>query len=424
MPAAIPLPIRQAVAERHHKGQSLAALAEALHLPFTTVRRLWRRYRDHGDPGLTPDYARCGRHPTRARRHLRRAAVWLKRRHPGWGAQVIRLVLQRRWPHRRAPSAHALQRWFRQAGVHRPRRRGRPPQHPVARAGRAHEVWQVDAVEKVQLASGEGVCWLTAEDEYSGAVLRIALFAGGQWNQVKPAAVQKALRRCFRMWGLPGAVRVDNGYPWGSGNDLPTALALWLIGLGVPVHWNRPRRPQDNGKVERLQGVTQQWAEAAQCPDRHHLRVRLTWVSTMQRERYPAVRGQSRRVAYPELGVRRRPYDPCDEARCWDVGRVYGYLSHEVWPRRVDANGRVSLYCRAYTVGRRYARQQVHVRFDAAGLAWVFSDSRGQEIRRYPAEQLTAERIRSLQVSDHKRLRSRNRGPNLRRKSGAQLDVA
>ena len=46
---------------------------------------------------------------------------------------------------------------------------------------------------------------------------------------------------------------------------LNSSLALWLAGLGVPVHWNEPHRPQQNGVVERSQGTTQRWVEPASC---------------------------------------------------------------------------------------------------------------------------------------------------------------
>ena len=79
--------------------------------------------------------------------------------------------------------------------------------------------------------------------------------------------MQAALRGIFVQWGLPAQLRVDNGAPWGSWNDLPPDLALWLIGLGVGMIWNRPRHCQANGHVERAHGVLQQWSEPARCPD-------------------------------------------------------------------------------------------------------------------------------------------------------------
>jgi transposase InsO family protein len=66
--------------------------------------------------------------------------------------------------------------------------------------------------------------------------------------------VQTVLRNTFKRWGRPLRFRVDNGVPWGSSGDLPPDLVLWLLGLGVETVTNPPRRPQDNGVVERSQG--------------------------------------------------------------------------------------------------------------------------------------------------------------------------
>src|SRR5688500_11212947 len=87
----------------------------------------------------------------------------------------------------------------------------------------------------------------------------------GQWALVPVAWVRDELRHAFADWGLPGLLRVDNGHPWGSKGDLPTDLALWLIGLGVDLWWNPPRRPQDNGVVERSQGTGKRWGEPHTC---------------------------------------------------------------------------------------------------------------------------------------------------------------
>ena len=60
------------------------------------------------------------------------------------------------------------------------------------------------------------------------------------WANVPPTAVQQQLRVAFTRWGLPSCLRVDNGKPWGSWSDLPPALALWVIGLGIDMLWNDP----------------------------------------------------------------------------------------------------------------------------------------------------------------------------------------
>jgi hypothetical protein len=210
------------------------------------------------------------------------------------------------------------------------------------------------------------------------------------------------LRRTFRRWGLPDRVRVDNGHPWGSRNDLPRELALWLIGLGVVVIWNRPRCPRMNGVVERSQGVTQQWVEPTTQSDPAVLQARLDWAIRIQREVYPAVRGHSRLEAFPGLKTPRRAYHIDQEEQMWKLVHVDAYLQQAVWRRTVNQSGQISLYHWNYTVGRQWRGQEVNVRLDPSRRAWVVMDDQGRELRSHPAEQLTAERIRGLEVS-HRR---------------------
>lgn len=71
-----------------------------------------------------------------------------------------------------------------------------------------------------------------------------AFFPQYYWAHVSATLVQQQLRESFTQWGLPWAMRVDNGTPWGARGDLPTPLAMWLIGLGIEMAWNPPRQPK------------------------------------------------------------------------------------------------------------------------------------------------------------------------------------
>jgi hypothetical protein len=217
--------------------------------------------------------------------------------------------------------------------------------------------------------------------------------------------VQQALRRVFARWGLPTRLRVDNGFPWGSAGDLPPDLALWLLGLGVQVVWNRPRRCQENGIVERDHGVLKAWAEPARCPTAVVLADRLTWAATMQREHYPRRGGASRGALHPALANGGQPYDPGHEDVQWHPERVWAVLATVVVVRRVDKVGRVSLYNHAYGAGRRAAHTAVQVRLDPAdpqGPTWVICAEDGTELRRHPAPELSRERIVALEVTHRK----------------------
>jgi hypothetical protein len=177
---------------------------------------------------------------------------------------------------------------------------------------------------------------------------------------------------------------------------LPPVLALWWLGFGIEVVWNRPRRPQQNGQVERLHGLLTAWAEPATCPDAVTWQTRLAWLVATQRERYPATPQGSRLAAWPALGAGGRPYDPTTEAAQWDLARVWAALAGGIWVRRVDPVGQISLYDRKYGVGRVWAGQTVWVRFDATTGEWVIRAADDTEVVRHPTAELTTDRICTL----------------------------
>lgn len=241
-----------------------------------------------------------------------------------------------------------------------------------------------------------------------------------------PKATQDALRLCFSQWGLPDRARFDNGHPWGSSTDLPPALALWLLGLGVGVIHNPPRSPKHNCFVERLQGLAEPWAEPESCASVEEYQRHLDWAIKVQREEYPAIpspseaaRGsqspsedgqgkangkaserRTRRQAYPELAVARRPYDPEREAEIWSLERVKEYLAQGCWRRKVNKVGQITIYRRALTVGHAYRGRTVLVTLDPLTNDWVVQDANGDELARHQATEIATERIRSLEVSN------------------------
>ena len=218
-----------------------------------------------------------------------------------------------------------------------------------------------------------------------------------------PRATQAVLRDAFRRWGRPERLRVDNGMPWGSRGDLPTDLACWLAGLDVRVVPNPPRRPQDNGVVERSQGVGKAWGEPRTCGSAAELEARLGELDRWQRELYPLRGGPSRWEAYPGLRHSGRRYTTAWEARAWDLNRAWRLMESYVVPRRVDRQGKVSLYERPYSVGPVWAGRSIWVGFDAQSGAWVFQDKDGHEITRRAAPELSAERIMALEVTNRRR---------------------
>jgi len=211
--------------------------------------------------------------------------------------------------------------------------------------------------------------------------------------------VQAEFRQAFVRWGLPEQVRFDNGCPWGATGQLPTELALWLFGLGVGVHWNDPRCPQQNGVVERTQGVSKRWAEPHTCSDAAELQRRLEEMDEIQRQEYPSIDGRSRAEAVPTLAHSGRAYVRGREVRHWSLAAALEHLAEYVVVRRVDRNGKVSLYDRGHWLGKQWVGREVYVSLDPQLVEWVFADTEGRELRRRPAAELSRANIMGLCVS-------------------------
>jgi hypothetical protein len=211
------------------------------------------------------------------------------------------------------------------------------------------------------------------------------------------------LRRAFGRWGRPERFRVDNGVPWGSSGDLPPDLALWLIGLGIAVVWNPPRRPQKNGVVERSQGTAKRWAEPQACSSPEELQRRLEEMDGIQRQEYPCLRGRSRLEAFPRLSHSGRAYSPAWEGRHWSLAAVLRHVAGYAVPRRVDRSGMVSLYNRNHYVGVIHRGKTVYAMLDPEVREWVFADREGHQLRRHPAREINRRNILSLTVTNRRR---------------------
>lgn len=225
----------------------------------------------------------------------------------------------------------------------------------------------------------------------------------GAWSKVSPNAVREQLRLAFARWGLPKLMRVDNGVPWGSWGDLPTDLSLWLIGLGVGLHWNNPRSPQENGVVERSQGTSNRWCEPWTCDSLEELQSRLDRMDRLYRETYLYRDRLSRMDYFKELKHSGRLYDPAQERELWVWSRVAEHLATYTVRRSVDSKGQVSLYNRGHYVGEIHQGKEIYVMFDPKRNEWVFADDDNQQLRSLPAEQVTRERIMDLDVTHRRR---------------------
>lgn len=175
MPAALPIEIRQEIVERRQRKESFRQISEETKVSYATVRAIWQHWENH--KRLTPRYEACSQPGPRKPRGVYDQALEMKREHRRWGAVVIRLKLLEEFAEEDVPAERTLQNWFRQAGLNRPPATQQTNGAKQVKRGQVvHEVWAMDAKEKMRVADGSGASWLTITDEASGAILDAQVF--------------------------------------------------------------------------------------------------------------------------------------------------------------------------------------------------------------------------------------------------------
>lgn len=177
--------------------------------------------------------------------------VRLKGLHPYWGPRKIRALYERM--HGSAASESSFKRVLARAGLTQPRRKRRSAEAgrlwSERRAQAANEVWTVDFKGWWYDTQRQRCEPLTVRDEYSRYILELRRLADGRTETVRACFEQ-----LFERYGLPGAIRSDNGAPFAQAQALfgLSRLSVWWLALGIDLERGRPGHPQDNGGHERM----------------------------------------------------------------------------------------------------------------------------------------------------------------------------
>jgi transposase InsO family protein len=211
----------------------------------------WRKRRDSGDPHWFIDRSHAPHHcPHRTDPGLVETIVSLRRRFPHLGPRKLLAMLERRHPENCWPAASTIGDILQQAGQIAPTKRRRKPlaqQRPFAAVEVVNDEWSVDFKGWFRTTDGARVDPLTITDNHSRFLITLDI--------VPPTidGVRPAFCAAFRSYGLPVAIRCDNGSPFGSrGPGGLTKLSAWWLKLGIEPHFIRPASPQENGRHERM----------------------------------------------------------------------------------------------------------------------------------------------------------------------------
>jgi putative transposase len=242
--------MRFVIAVAEHE-ESFAALCRRFEVSRKTGYKWLGRYQELGVEGLAELSRAPHQHPQAVSAEIAERCIAVRRAHPSWGPAKVRAYLERVAPARAWPAASTIGELFDRAGLtvrRRFRRRSPPSSAPFAQCGGPNEVWCVDF--KGWFLTGDGThCEpLTLCDAHSRYLLRCQALA-----RTGTAHVWPVLEAAFREFGLPEALRSDNGPPFAScGAAGLSQLAVKVIKAGVRPERIAPAKPQQNGRLERL----------------------------------------------------------------------------------------------------------------------------------------------------------------------------
>ena len=172
--------------------------------------------------------------------------------HPFWGARKLLAVLARHHPRMTNwPAASTVADLLARHGLVHRRRRRRTSVHPgVVRlvTTAPNDLWTADF--KGQFRTGDGAyCYpLTIADQHTRFLLSCHGLLSTQTVTARPV-----FERAFREYGLPIAIRTDNGVPFATQAIHGLSyLNVWWMRLGILHQRSRPGCPQDNGAHERM----------------------------------------------------------------------------------------------------------------------------------------------------------------------------
>jgi putative transposase len=231
---------------------SFASTCRQFDISRKTGYELLARYEAQGERALAPRSRAPHRHPNAIDDALARKLLQIKATHVRFGPRKVRDFLVMTGHRGALPAASTIGELYKRHGLVRPRgkRRARsvPMSEPLRHATGPNIVWSADFKGHFRMHNGRWCYPLTLSDNAS----RYLLVCQGLAHPSE-AAVWPHFEQAFREYGLPAALRTDNGAPFASvALGGLTRLSVWLLKLGIALERIAPGRPDQNGRHERM----------------------------------------------------------------------------------------------------------------------------------------------------------------------------
>lgn len=241
----------QFIADYLRQRYSMTELCEQYGVSRKTGYKWIDRYLRHGPEGLAEHSRRPASSPNATAPEIVQALLEQRQRHPSWGGKKLLTVIGQRHPGWALPHRSTVCEILGRHGLVPKKRRRRTLGHPGRPSDAVlapNDLWCADF--KGQFKTGDGVyCYpLTVTDAYS----RYLLGCQGL-HSTKVAEAKPVFTRLFKEYGLPLAIRTDNGVPFATTTLARlSSLSAWWVRLGVMPQLIEPGKPQQNGRHERM----------------------------------------------------------------------------------------------------------------------------------------------------------------------------
>jgi len=216
-----------------------------------------RRYRQSGVAGLLELDRAPHHHPNQTRREVEAAVLALREAHMRWGPRKLKRILERDQPERVWPATSTMGEIVKRAGLvvaRKKRRRTEPYTQPLAHANQSNRVWCADFKGWFRTKDGTRIDPLTVTDAWSRYLLRSQAV-----EKTDTERVRAIFEAAFGEYGLPEAIRTDNGAPFASkAVGGLSRLGVWWIKLGIAPERIQAGHPEQNGRHERMHRTLKQ----------------------------------------------------------------------------------------------------------------------------------------------------------------------
>ena len=238
------------------------------------------RYDAEGRKGLADRSRAPNRCPHKVPDEVATLLCNARKKHRDWGPEKLMDWLRPKYPRVKWPAISTASDVLKRAGLIQPRRRRYRSIHPGVVPPNTHapnDIWTADFKGQFRTGDGEYCYPLTVADLHA----RYLLACQGL-RSTQTLAVHSHFERLFRNFGLPRAIRTDNGVPFATtGIHGLSQLNVWWMRLGIQHQRIRPASPQENGVHERMHRTLKQ---AACHPPRAHCAAQQRAFNTFRAE--------------------------------------------------------------------------------------------------------------------------------------------